>query len=146
MNRHHRPGDAPHAMRPTEEIHNLKGRCNRLERKVLELEHHLKAIDHLRETIEQLQVISECGQTPAPIFLRWEFTTLDGCRVAEARFGKYRLDVTNGRSAVSWTIQEGKKWIDAGGGHTSFDLGMDEAEKALRRLVQSKATSSGATP
>lgn len=141
MNRFGKSGDFKQAIRPTEEIINLKGRCNRLERKVLELEHHLKTLDHLRETVEHLQAIQECEMAPAPIFLRWNFTTLDGCQVAEARFGKYRLDVTDGRNAVSWSIQAGQRWLDAGGGHTSFSLGLDEAEQALRRIVAGKALS-----
>lgn len=67
--------------------------------------------------------------------LQWQETEEDGRPVARATYGPYRLEVMDGESAVSWWIYRGRKLEAAGGGTTSFDLALAEAEEALRCLV-----------
>ena len=50
------------------------------------------------------------------------------------------MSVIDGRSAVSWNIMEGSRWLDAGGAMNHFETGMDEAERALRQIVLGKAS------
>lgn len=69
--------------------------------------------------------------------LHWEKSEENGCTVARATFGPYRLEVVNGANAVSWCIYHGHRLVRAGGGYTLFDQGLYEAERALRRLVWS---------
>lgn len=130
------------AVRPSEEIPVLRQKCQRLEERANALEATQEAtnrtIEHLLETLSQFQSILECGLHPAPVFLRWEFTTDDGCRIARAAFGKYRLEVVDGRSSVGWDIKKGDHIIDAGGHPCSIDSAMDDCEEALRRLVQAE--------
>jgi hypothetical protein len=127
-------------VRPSVEIPLLKVQHQDMNGRMLELERTVEImgdmIEDLRESVAQFQTIMECGNVPAPVFLRWAFTTEEGCRVARATFGKYLLEVVNGKSAVSWSITQGDRWLDAGGGMVHFEMGMDEAERALTRVVQ----------
>lgn len=101
-----------------EKIRRLQERCRMLEQRVTDLEQD--SPQQPRDTVS---------------FVEWSETKEDGYRVARATFGKYFLDVIDGYNAVTWSIQEGKMWVACGGGHSSFDFGMSEAEEALRRLV-----------
>lgn len=101
------------------------------------LEHLREAVRRIDEMLEQMQAVLECLPAPAPVFLRWAFDTVDGCERAKVRFGKWTAEVVNGSSAVSWTVADSRGYIvEAGGGYTEMSSGLDEAEEALRRVVQ----------
>lgn len=120
--------------------HELRQRTADLERKVDDLERLADLVPRLQEAVEQLHDVLENRDVPAPVFLRWHYTEKDGLTTASAWFGAYRLEVVNGSSAVTWSIRRGNRWLAAGGGHTLFDLALDEAQETLREIILSRQT------
>lgn len=137
----------PVPIRPSVDIPQLRSAIRRLEERVKSWEQAFDQLERVVEAMaqdrEQLTSILECGDYPVPIFLHWKQVNEEGRPVYQARFGKYLLDVVNGSSAVSWTLNEGPKMLEAGGGYTDVDKGFEEAEKALRREIQARALKRG---
>lgn len=97
----------------------------------------ISTIDRIDQAIQQLQTVLECFPAPAPVFLKWTFDEDEGCRRARVRFGKWTAEVIDGASSVSWAITDRRDhYVDCGGGYTSFEMGLAEAEEALKHVVQ----------
>lgn len=127
-------------MRVTVEIQDLQNKVSALKASMQDVLHLHDRLDRIEETMEQLHTMIEWLPVPAPVFLRWRDSEEDGRPVYRATFGKYTLEVINGSSAVSWSVNGPRnKVLAIGGGMTHVGMAMDEAEKALQEIVQDAA-------